>query len=50
MLVDDQGAPIEMNFSGGVSGRYQEVNATAAFEVAYEFTNIGEAVEIPTPS
>ena len=50
MLVDDEGAPIEMNFSGGVSGLYQGVTATAAFEIKYEFTKIGEAVEIPTPS
>jgi len=50
MLVDDEGAPIKMTFSGGVSGQYQGVSATAAFEIAYEFTNIGEAVEIPTPS
>ena len=50
LLVDDEGAPIEMNFSGGVSGKYQDVSATAAFEIKYEFTKIGEAVEIPTPS
>jgi hypothetical protein len=50
MLVDDEGAPIEMNFSGGVSGQYQGARATAAFEIKYEFTKIGEAVEIPTPS
>lgn len=50
MTVDDQGAPIQMDFSGGVSGRYQGVAATAAFEVAYEFTKIGESVEIPAPS
>jgi hypothetical protein len=50
MTVDDQGAPIQMNFSGGVSGRYQDLAATAVFDVAYEFTKIGEPVEIPTPS
>jgi hypothetical protein len=50
MTVDDQGAPIHMDFSGGVSGRYQDLAATAAFEVAYDFTKIGEPVEIPTPS
>ena len=50
MTVDDQGAPIQMDFSGGVSGRYQGLAATAAFEVAYRFTRIGEPVEIPTPS
>lgn len=49
MTVNDQGAPIEMNFSGGVSGRYQGLAATAAFEVTYHFSRIGEAVEIPTP-
>lgn len=50
MTVDDHGAPIQMDFSGGVSGLYQDVAATAAFEVAYTFTKIGEPVEIPTPS
>jgi hypothetical protein len=50
MTVDDQGAPIQMDFSGGLSGRYQDLAATAAFEVAYQFTKIGEPVEIPTPS
>jgi hypothetical protein len=50
LTVDDEGAPIEMNFSGGVSGTYQQVSATAAFEITYVFTKIGEAVEIPTPS
>lgn len=50
MTVDDRGAPIQMDFSGGVSGRYQGLAATAAFDMAYEFTKIGEPVEIPTPS
>jgi len=50
MTVDDAGAPIEMNFSGGISGRFQDVAASAAFEVVYEFTKIGEPVEIPVPA
>lgn len=50
MTVDDEGAPIQMDFSAGVSGRYQDLAATAAFDVAYQFTKIGEPVEIPTPS
>lgn len=50
MTVDDAGAPIQMDFTGGISGRFQDVAASAAFEVAYEFTNIGEPVEIPTPT
>jgi hypothetical protein len=50
MTVDDQGAPIQMDFSGGVSGRYKDLAATAAFDVAYKFTKIGEPVEIPAPS
>jgi hypothetical protein len=49
MTVDDAGAPIEMNFTGGISGRYLDVAASAAFEVAYAFTEIGEPVEIPIP-
>lgn len=50
MTVDDAGAPIEMNFTGGISGRYQGALASAAFEVGYEFLNVGEPVEIPTPT
>jgi hypothetical protein len=50
LTADDQGHPIEMSFSGGVSGRYQGVSASAAFEVSYEFSAIGEPVEIPSPS
>lgn len=50
MTVDDDGAPIEMSFTGGISGRYQDALASAAFEVGYEFLNIGEPVEIPTPT
>lgn len=50
LMVNDQGEPTSMDFSGGVSGRYQGVAASAAFEVSYEFTKIGEPVEIPTPS
>ena len=50
VTADDQGNPIEMVFSGGVSGRFQDVAASAAFDVTYTFTNIGEPVEIPTPS
>ena len=49
MTVDDNGVPYEMSFTGGISGRYQDVGATAAFEVAYEFTKVGEPVELPIP-
>lgn len=49
VTADDEGNPIGMDFSGGVSGRYQGVAASAAFEVSYAFTNVGEQVEIPTP-
>lgn len=50
LTVDDAGAPIEMNFTGGISGRYQGALASAAFEVTYTFSNVGEPVEIPTPT
>ena len=49
LTVDDEGAPIEMNFTGGISGRFQDIAASAAFEVAYTFTKIGEPVQIPIP-
>lgn len=48
LTVDDAGNPIEMDFSGGISGRYQDVAASAAFEVNYLFSAIGEPVAIPT--
>jgi hypothetical protein len=50
LMVNDQGEPISMDFTGGVSGRYQGLAASAAFEVNYEFSKIGEPVEIPSPS
>ncbi|HTI29987.1 MAG TPA: hypothetical protein VL687_06490 [Methylomirabilota bacterium] len=50
LTVDDAGAPIHMDFSGGISGRYQDVSASAAFEIAYDFTKIGQPVDIPTPA
>jgi hypothetical protein len=50
LMVNDQGEPISMDFTGAVSGRYQGAVASAAFEVNYLFTKIGEAVEIPSPS
>ena len=49
LTSNDAGAPIQMSFSGGISGRYQDVPATAAFEISYDFTKVGEPVEIPTP-
>jgi hypothetical protein len=50
LTVDDAGAPIGMDFSGGVTGLYQGATASAAFTVTYQFTKIGEAVDIPSPS
>jgi hypothetical protein len=50
MTVDDSGAPIQMSFSGGISGRLNDVAASAAFEVSYDFTKIGESVDIPAPA
>lgn len=50
MTVEDSGAPIEMSFSGAISGRLNEVGGSAVFQVTYAFTNIGEPVEIPIPA
>jgi hypothetical protein len=50
LTVDDAGTPIGMDFSGGVSGRYNGASATAAFQVAYQFSKIGEPVKIPSPA
>jgi hypothetical protein len=49
IVVDDLGTPIRLDFRGGVSGRYGGQDASAAFDVTYEFTDVGEPVEIPTP-
>ncbi len=49
LTVEDDGAPIEMSFSGGISGRFNDGGASAAFEVTYEFTKVGEPVDIPAP-
>jgi hypothetical protein len=50
LTVNDDGAPIAMQFSGGVSGKYNGASATAAFEVAYQFSKVGEPVKIPSPA
>jgi hypothetical protein len=50
LMVNDQGEPSSMDFSGAVSGRFQGAAASASFAVNYQFTKIGEAVEIPSPS
>ena len=50
LTVADSGAPIQMSFSGGISGRYHDVGASAAFEITYDFTKIGQAVDIPPPT
>jgi hypothetical protein len=49
LMINDSGEPISMAFTGGVSGRYQGAAASAAFDVNYEFSNVGEPVEIPSP-
>ena len=50
LTVTDDGAPIAMDFSGGVSGTYNGSNASAAFQVKYTFSKIGEPVKIPSPA
>ena len=50
LMVTDAGVPIEMSFSGAISGRFEDVGASAAFEVTYDFTKVGEPVEIPVPA
>ena len=49
IFVDDAGTPVRLEFHGGVSGQYQGVEASAAFDVAYDFTKVGEPVELPAP-
>jgi hypothetical protein len=49
MTIEDSGAPIEMSFTGGISGRFNDVGASAAIEVTYDFSKIGQPVEIPIP-
>lgn len=49
LTVEDNGAPITLNFTGGISGRFQDIGASAAFDVTYDFTKVGEPVDIPSP-
>ncbi len=48
IVVDDAGTPIRLDFRGGVSGQYQGQDASAAFDVTYQFSDVGEPMVIPT--
>jgi len=49
IVVDDQGVPDSLDFTGRVSGRYGDEVASVEFAVTYDFTDVGEPVELPAP-
>ena len=49
IYVTDDGTPVRMEFVGDATGVYQGEDAEVHFDVDYEFTDVGEPVEIPEP-
>jgi len=49
IVVDDAGAPISMDFTGSMSGTFQRTPASVEFDVSYEFSDVGDPVNIPEP-
>jgi hypothetical protein len=49
ILVGDSGAPVLMAFTGSMSGRFQGTDASIDYDVSYEFSDVGEPVDIPEP-
>ena len=49
ILVDDSGAPVLMEFTAALEGTYQRTDASMDFDVSYEFSDVGDPVDIPKP-
>jgi archaellum component FlaG (FlaF/FlaG flagellin family) len=49
ILVDDSGAPVLMEFTAKMTGSYQRTQASMDFDVSYEFSDVGDPVDIPEP-
>ena len=49
IVVTADGTPVRMHFVGDATGVYQGEDAVVHFDVDYEFSEVGEPVEIPEP-
>lgn len=47
--VTGEGVPVRMEFVGDATGVYEGEDAMVHFDIDYEFSDVGEPVEIPTP-
>lgn len=49
ILVDEEGVPVYTDMEAEVSGRFQGARRVLELTAAYEFSDVGEPVEIPRP-
>ena len=49
IYVTDDGTPVRMEFEGNATGDYRGDPAEVHFDVDYEFSDVGQPVEIPEP-
>ena len=49
IFVTDDGTPVRMEFMGDATGVYEGEDADVHFDVDYEFSDVGEPVDIPEP-
>ena len=49
IYVTDDGTPVRMEFEGNATGDYRGEPAEVHFDVDYEFSHVGQPVEIPEP-
>lgn len=49
IYVTADGTPVRMEFTGDATGLYEGEDANVHFDVEYEFSDVGDPVEIPEP-
>ena len=49
IYVTEDGTPVRMEFVGDATGVYEGEDAEVHFDIHYEFSDVGEPVEIPEP-
>lgn len=49
ILVADSGAPVLMEIKATLDGSYQRTQASMDFDLSYEFSDVGDPVDIPKP-
>lgn len=49
IVVDGSGAPVLMEFTAELTGTFQRTQASMDFDVSYEFSDVGDPVDIPEP-